>query len=158
VSALYQSVTQFIARECQALDDSDFRTWLALFDSDGVYWMPALWDQKDPIHHVSLIYETATLRGLRVRRFEDRDALSLQPPPRSVRHVSNLTLVSDTDAEEVEARAALMMAEYTGRALRCFHAHVRWRLRWRSDGYKIALKRVDLLNCDGVISDILTYL
>jgi benzoate/toluate 1,2-dioxygenase beta subunit len=164
------AVQQFLAREAALQDAGHWRGWLDLFTPDGIYWMPLSPDQTDARLHASLLHDDAVLREIRCRRWHDRNpdtgALSLQPAVRTVRHVSNVLVAelraaaSDGGAPSptLEARAAVHLVEYVRQELRPWHARVTWRLVATDGDFRIALKRVDLVNGDGPISDMLTYL
>lgn len=158
--AAFHRVQNFLLTESTLLDRDDWNAWLSLFTPDGMYWMPANPHQTSPLDHVSLIYDDATLRELRFRRFRDHSesgALSLQPPPRSLRYLSNIA-VQEHSAESVVAQANVILAQYALATLQTFYARVRWDLNVSGEGFLIRSKRVDLLNCDGPLSDILVYL
>lgn len=158
--AVFLSVQNFLIAESAALDRNDWDTWLSLFTADGVYWMPAEAQQTSPVNHVSLIHDDAILRELRYRRFRGRSesgAISLQPHPRSLRCLSNITLVEHTPGNAI-ASANVILAQYAQTAVQTFYAQVRWDLHIEGERFLIRQKRVDLLNCDGLLSDILVYL
>jgi benzoate/toluate 1,2-dioxygenase beta subunit len=155
-----EPVHRFLIEESRLLDAGDWESWLALFSQDGVYWMPAAPLQKDPVAHVSLIFDDAALRHLRCRRFLDRGeggALSLQPFPRSLRFLSNIEVLDAAPQQSVTAHANLIVAQYAHSAVDTFHARVTWNLLAHEGRLLIQQKRVDLLNCDGPLSDILVY-
>ncbi len=158
----YLGVQQFLAHEAHLLDDGNWSDWLELYAPGAIYWMPLDASQIDPLGHASLLCDDAILRELRCRRWAERTtdlgALSLQPAPRTVRHLSNLTVTTGASHEAPTARAAIMLAEYARGEVRMHHAHARWRLMRTAGGLRIAEKRVDLLNAGGALSDILTYL
>jgi benzoate/toluate 1,2-dioxygenase beta subunit len=155
----FLAVQRFLAHESSLLDAGDWRRWLDLFAEDAVYWMPAEPKQTDHLNRVSLLCDDAVMRELRCRRWleraEEAGALSLQTTPRSLRHVSNLRV--EAEGAQLIARAALLVAEYAGGQVRPFHAQAEWRLQAAGDSFRIAAKRVELLNCDGPLGDILTY-
>lgn len=158
----YLGVQQFLAREAHLLDDGNWSEWLELYAPGAIYWMPLDPAQMDHVGHASLLCDDAVLRELRCRRWAERatdlGALSLQPSPRTVHHLSNLTVTAGAGAEALTARASVMLAEYARGEIRTHHAHARWQLIRGVDGLRIAEKRVDLLNAGGTLSDILTYL
>ncbi len=158
MSTLESAVTRFLAHEADLLDRQALEEWLALFDPDGLYWIPAAPGQTDPHGHVSLAYESHILRTLRVRRWRNAAALSLQQAPRTVRHLSNLLITETPEDETVRATASVLVAEYAREALQHYHSRTTWTLRPRDGRFSIALKRVDLINCDGALSDILVVL
>jgi 3-phenylpropionate/cinnamic acid dioxygenase small subunit len=158
----YLGIQQFLAHEAHLLDDGNWSEWLELYVPGAIYWMPLDAAQTDLVGHASLLCDDAILRELRCRRWAERTtdlgALSLQPPPRTIRHLSNLTVTTGACDEALTARAGIMLAEHARGEVRTHHAHARWRLMRTAGGLRIAEKRVDLLNASGPLSDILTYL
>ncbi len=158
----YQAVQSFLIEEARLLDRNDWERWQALFTADGIYWMPANPEQTDPSNHVSLIYDDATLRDLRCRRFAEgceTGALSLQPAPRCFRFLSNFEVVeTESPSGNILARANVIFAQYSQSAVQTFYAHVAWELRRAGDAFRIGRKRVDLLNSHGPLADILVYI
>lgn len=150
-------ITAFIAREAHLLDAAQWEAWQALFTPDGMYWLPASPDQTSPHNHVSLMYESAMLRSLRIDRLKKRSGLSVEGPLRTVHHVSNILMDAD-DPEGPKARAMVMHVEYVRGETRTFHGHAAWHFRDDDEeGLKLHLKRVDLVNADGVSSDMLSF-
>jgi len=159
MSADWLRVQHFLTEEARLLDAGDWDRWLALFATDGMYWMPVSPEQIDPLNHVSLIYDDAILRQVRCKRFSDRSetgALSLQPVPRCMRMITNLEV--KTQPGRAAAQASVIFAQYAHSSVSTFYARVAWDLREQVDSYLIQRKRVDLLNSDGPLSDILAYL
>ena len=137
----------FLFHEARLLDERRFDEWLALYAPDAEYWVPYAWGQPDPKDHVSLFYETVTLLGMRVDRLE-AETSPLDSPPARVNHfLSNVTVDADAGGELV-ARAYLLFTEYRRDEQRWFAGRASWRLRPAAEGFRIAAKRVDLLNAD----------
>lgn len=159
MSADWPRVQHFLTAEARLLDSGDWDPWLALFATEGMYWMPVSPEQTDPLNHVSLIYDDSILRQMRCKRFRDRSetgALSLQPAPRCMRMITNLDI--ETRPGCVAAQASVIFAQYAQTTVSTHYARVAWDLREHADSYLIQRKRVDLLNSDGPLSDILAYL
>jgi 3-phenylpropionate/cinnamic acid dioxygenase small subunit len=161
-NAIYLATQQFLAHEARLLDESRWSEWLELFAPGAIYWMPLDPTQTDHLGHASLLCDDAVLRELRCRRWDDRasdtGALSLQPTPRTNRHLSNLTVAADTTGASITARGNVILAEFARAEVRVHYAHALWRLVHTADTFLIAEKRVDLLNASGHLSDILSYL
>ena len=152
-------VEAFLIDEARLLDARDWAAWNQLFTPDGIYWVPAEPGQDDPLHRVSLIYEDALLREVRIRRFEDRNAFSLQGGPRGWRIVANVRIDSaDASAGTLTVSSRLMAAEYQRDRTTRFEAFVTHRLVIEEGKLRIALKRVELLDCDAARGDINLYL
>jgi benzoate/toluate 1,2-dioxygenase beta subunit len=156
-SALRAEVEDFITDESRLLDAERWADWNALFTADGVYWMPATPGQADARQMVSLIHDTPLLREVRIRRFADPNAFSLQPRPRTLRLVANVRIdaISDT---RIEASGRLIATQHRRSETVHFHAAVSWQLVRSEEGLKIACKRVELVDCDAPQGDIHHYL
>ena len=143
----WPSVQQFVFHEAALLDERDWDAWLDLLLPDAAYWMPYEWGQNSPTDHVSLFYEDLTLLRMRIDRLKNDLSPLEWPPSRTNHHVSNLRIESDT-GDRVTATAYLMFVEYRREEQRVFSSRVTWDLRAAGDTFRIAGKRVDLLNCD----------
>jgi len=143
--ALWHRVQAFLFHEARLLDERRFGEWLALYSVDAEYWVPYAWDQHSPKDHVSLFYETVTLLRMRVDRLEN-ELSPLDTPKSRVNHF--LTNVTVEDAAELTARAYLLYCEYRREEQRWFAGRAMWRLRPEGETFRIAAKRVDLLNAD----------
>lgn len=142
---LWHRVQAFLFHEARLLDERRFGEWLELYAPDAEYWVPYAWEQKSPKDHVSLFYETVTLLRMRVDRLEN-ELSPLDTPKARVNHfLSNVTV---EDGPELTARAYLLFCEYRREEQRWFAGRSTWRLRREGPGFRIAAKRVDLLNAD----------
>ncbi len=145
------AVTAFLYREARLLDERRFEAWRDLFAPDGVYWVPARAGQTDPLHEVSIFYDDAAMMAARVRRLAHPRMHAEIPESRAVRSVSNIELASPGAAGLVEARSVLLMTEFRAGAQTAYHARVTWRLVPADGGdFRIRLKRVDLVNAEGM--------
>ncbi len=154
-----REVEDFLIDEARLLDARDWAAWNALFTPDGIYWLPAAPGQDDPLRHVSLIYENALLREIRIRRFADTSAFSLQGGPRGWRIVANARIDAHDEATDtLTVSSRLMAAEYQRDHTTRFEAFVTHRLVRTEGTFRIALKRVELLDCDSARGDINLYL
>lgn len=154
-----RQIEDFLVDEARLLDARDWAAWNALFTPDGVYWLPAAPGQDDPLRHVSLIYEDALLREVRIRRFADSSAFSLQGGPRGWRIVANVRIDGhDAASGVITVSSRLMAAEYQRDRTTRFEAFVTHKLIVAEGSFRIALKRVELLDCDAARGDINLYL
>lgn len=143
------AVEAFLYREARLLDDGRFEDWLALFDEDGLYWIPGLPGQTDRFGAVSIVHEDRTVLRMRIRRLSHPRAWSLMPLPRSSHLLGNIGIAAAEDGT-VEAVAALQVALYRAGDRTRYDGRQTMRLRPNGSGFKIALKRIDLIDCDGV--------
>jgi len=143
----WHAVQQFLFDEARLLDEREWDAWLALFLPEAEYWMPYEWGQESPTDHVSLFYEDLTLLRMRIDRLKSDLSPLEWPPSRTNRHLSNIGIVTD-DGSRLTATGYLMFVEYRREEQRIYSSRVTWELAEAGDGFRIAGKRVDLLNCD----------
>jgi ethylbenzene dioxygenase subunit beta len=153
-----RAVEQFIYYEARLIDEQQWSAWSDLFADDGIYWMPATYDQPDPLHHVSLMYENKLLRAVRLRRFTQENSWSLQPLPRTIHQVSNI-MIDDVAANGViTTNARQIVFEFRRDEMNTYGATVVHQLTPAGGSYKIKLKKVELVNCEGSLANIQVYL
>jgi benzoate/toluate 1,2-dioxygenase beta subunit len=146
-----REIEQFLFHEARLLDERRWAAWLDLFTVDGMYWVPLARGQTDPVNHVSLFYEDRLMRSVRARRLDDRNAWSQQPVAQTQHLIGNVQIDAIEDGGAIiVARSAFHMVEWARSEQRLLAGAVTHRLVRDGDGFKIALKRIDLVNCDAV--------
>jgi benzoate/toluate 1,2-dioxygenase beta subunit len=151
-AALRRQVEQFVFHEAGLLDAGAWDEWLGLFAPEGMYWVPRTRDQQDARGHISLFWEDARMRSVRVRRITNARNWSQQPPTSSVRVIGNLRLEASS-ADAITVRSSFHMLESRAGQQRAFggwYTHTLVPDAQAPHGLRIRLKRVDLLNCDAV--------
>jgi benzoate/toluate 1,2-dioxygenase beta subunit len=143
---------EFLFHEARLLDEQRFEEWLALFTDDATYWVPLEQDQKDPHETSSLIYDDRTLLELRVKQFRHPRAHARAPLPRTVHQVSNVM------AHDLVVSSNLTVVEFRNDKQRLWAGLVEHRLVRNGDGFRIARKRIDLVNSTGEIEGITVLL
>ena len=141
-------VEQFLIHEATLLDDQRFDDWFGLFDDEGQYWIPSVPGQSDSLGQASIIFEDRTVLRMRIRRLMHPRAWSLQPLPRTSHLLGNVAVRSW--GEGVEATATLQVAAYRDGARTRYDGRQTMRLRRSGGDYRISLKRLDLIDCEGV--------
>ena len=145
------AVEAFLIHEAALLDDRRFEEWRDLFDEDGYYWVPLRPGQQSPDTEASLFYDDRKVMQTRIERLRHPRIHSQTPPHRTCHLLGNVAIEQvDTAVNECSVRSSLMMADYRLRVQRNFAARVTHRLRRRpgEESFRIAWKRVDLINCD----------
>lgn len=147
---LAHAVAQYLYREADLLNSRQWEEWDALFTEDGMYWVPLEHGQADPLNHASLFYEDAIMRDVRRRRLDEARAWSQQPLTRAARIVGNVRVV-EQGADRLRVRSTFQMTEWRrGSEQRQLAGHYTHDLVGPAGAWRIALKRVDLINCDGI--------
>ncbi len=146
-------VEQFLYHEARLLDTQQYEAWLELFTEDATYWVPLEQGQKDPYETSSIIHDDRTLLELRVKQIRHPRAHARLPLARTVHQVGNVSILNDTPTE-VRVASALTVVEFRNEKQRVYAALVEHRLRRQGDTFRIAHKRVDLVNSEGEIDGI----
>ena len=144
---------QFLYHEARLLDTQRYEDWLALFTEDATYWVPLEQGQKDPHETSSIIHDDRTLLELRVRQLRHPRAHARQPLARTVHQVSNVMVLGAPNGE-LQVASALTLVEFRNEKQRLYGALVEHRLRASGDTFRIAHKRVDLVNSEGELDGI----
>ncbi|HLB13427.1 MAG TPA: aromatic-ring-hydroxylating dioxygenase subunit beta [Burkholderiales bacterium] len=146
-------VAQFLYHEARLLDTGQLEAWLDLFTEDATYWVPLERDQKEAAETSSIIHDDRTLLELRVKQARHPRAHARLPLARTVHNVGNVMLLGATNAE-IRVGSTLQLVEWRNERQRLWGALVEHRLRRAGDGFKIAHKRVDLVNSEGELDGI----
>ena len=152
-------VEAFLYHEARLLDDQQFEQWGALFIEDGEYWIPATYGQPDALNHVSHMYEDAALREIHITRFSAPNAFSLQPMPHSTHIVSNVVIDAyDSTANLITCSSRFSMTQFHRDSVTQFFGECVHQLLIQGEEFRIKQKRVNLVNCEGMLGDLVLYI
>ena len=143
------AVEAFLIREADLIDRREFEAWLALYTGDCRYWVPLEEGQVDPHHTVSLIYDDRKLLETRVRRLGHPRIHAQAPPSRTVHMIANVTVGPEPEDGPIVVRSNQTVAEYRQNRTRLFAGRCTHRLVRENGGYRIAFKRIDLIDSEG---------
>ncbi|MGH7907214.1 MAG: aromatic-ring-hydroxylating dioxygenase subunit beta [Candidatus Binataceae bacterium] len=149
-------VEQFIFHEARLMDENRYDEWLALWTEDALYWVPAGRDDLDPKREVSLIYDDHVRLQTRISRLKSGVAHAQDPKSRMRRLVSNLE-IEEGENGRITASSNFMLAELRRGKQDIFAGRTIHGLRPENGGFKMASKKVLLVNNDEYI-DNLTFL
>jgi benzoate/toluate 1,2-dioxygenase subunit beta len=149
--ATQRRIELFLFEEARLLDAGEFERWLALYEPQGIYWMPSQPDQTDPLNVASIIYEDHAILSIRVQRLLEARALVLTPMPRTTHIVGNVTARTG-DGDIFAAEAAFICVEHQAEQQRIYSGRHAYQLTPYGETFRIRMKRVSLLNCDGIHS------
>ncbi|WP_311222103.1 MULTISPECIES: aromatic-ring-hydroxylating dioxygenase subunit beta [unclassified Acidovorax] len=156
--AALRGVEQALFHEARLLDERRFHEWLALWTDEGRYWVPRHHDQVDPFEQISLFWEDRMLRETRVRRLLNARNWSQQPVTRSSRLVGNIQVEGFDAAGHLIVRSNLQYTEYRLQqrqlAGQVFHKLA----PAGGGGWKLQLKRVNLVSCDSVFASLEVFI
>jgi len=146
----YLAVKAFVEGEMQLLDDSAFADWLKLFAEQGIYWVPINRAQKSPLDHVSLFYDDRERLRTRVERLLHPMIHTQTPSSRTCRMLSAIRVTAPRQGMHV-LTAKYLMSEYRpGHPQRHYAGDVEYQLSGPIDQLAIDLKKLTLINADGV--------
>ena len=151
-----RGVERFLYLEARLLDERRLTDWLALWTTDGMYWIPREHGQASPYDHVSIAWEDAMLREVRVGRLMHARNWSQRPPTRTARLLANIMIDGETAAGDLVVRAAFHLTEWRSTDVQQTLAGTcTYKLRAADDGgWRLRMKRVDLVNCDAMLPNI----
>ncbi len=145
-------LTRLVYQEARLIDQGRFEEWYALFDEDGLYWMPLTPGQQSGESEPALMYEDKMLLRLRLDRMKDPKAHSLHP---AVRCLHVLQAPEVTSRDEAGGRYALstpfLYVETQGDAQQVLAATAEHVVASTPQGLRIKIKKVLLLNCDAAL-------
>ena len=150
-----EALIDFVYEEARMLDEGRYDTWLALWLSDGHYWMPLDYQQTDPHNVTSLMYEDIFMLKLRVERLNGARTFSQKPKSRC-HHVIQRPFVDEVD-HEAQRYVTTTFMHYVETRLdeqQLLALTARHELRQVDGALRIANKRVDILNCDAAFRNI----
>ncbi len=155
----YAAITEFLYREAMCLDDARLEDWMGLYSDEGVYWMPAHPDQICPDTEISVLYENKLLMDIRRRNFGHALAPSMEYPVRGSRILGNTHLVGNQpENSAVRVSSSFHAQLYYREEITHFAGKYTHDLVRDGESFKIAQKRVDLINADGIQRNLLIYI
>ncbi|MBK18802.1 MAG: hypothetical protein CMM52_08195 [Rhodospirillaceae bacterium] len=139
----------FLIHEGRLLDEREFEAWMELFTEDGLYWVPSTSGEPDPYNQASLFFDDRQLMKTRIERLR-HPRIHIQTPPSRTNHMVSNVVVEEADekAGTYLVSSSMMMGEFRLDVQRIFIGRQFHRLVREGDSFRIALKRVNLINCD----------
>jgi benzoate/toluate 1,2-dioxygenase beta subunit len=111
--------------------------------------MPSQPGQTDPLNVASIVYEDHAILSIRVQRLLEARALVLTPMPRTTHLVSNIE-VEMADNGEYKVGAAFICVEHQADKQKIYSGRHTYQLARHEDSFRIRMKRVALMNSDGI--------
>lgn len=144
-----RQIELFLFEEARLLDEGDFQGWLKLYEPHGIYWMPSRPGQTDPLNVASIIYEDHGILSIRVQRLLEERALVLTPMPRTTHLVSNI-VTRAAGEQQFNVAAAFVCVVHQAEKQKVYSGRHSYELVRAGETFRIKLKRVSLMNCDGI--------
>jgi benzoate/toluate 1,2-dioxygenase beta subunit len=153
-----REVEQFLFHEARLLDENLWDEWLELFTPEGTYWAPLTREQKDPFSHVSLFWEDALLRQVRVRRLKNLRNWSQQPPSHSAHVIGNVMIEGRNDAGDLVVHSTFHMVEWRKDDQRLLAGSYQHVLVAEGGSFRIRHKCVRLVNSEAVHENLQVFI
>jgi benzoate/toluate 1,2-dioxygenase beta subunit len=147
-----EDIESFLYREAALLDAWKLEDWLQLFTEDCVYWIPCNEDDNDPTQHISIAYDDRKNLQERIWRLNSGKAYSQEPRSRTRRLISNVEILNDSGSEITVSSSFALFQTRLGRQ-NTFAGRYEHRLRKLDGGWKIAFKKIELINNNDTIDD-----
>lgn len=147
-----QTLIEFVYHEARLIDEKRFDEWYDLYADDGRYWMPLMRGQPEGADHTSLFDEDKLLLKIRIERLRNPKSYS-QAQPSWCQHILQAPRIERRDAERGIAvlRTPFMYLEYQQDQQEVY-AGVAWHhLKCGAENVLIALKKIELLNCEAAL-------
>ena len=143
-------------REARLLDDLRHQEWLAMLDENATYWIPCNGKGTDPNREISLVFDDKHRLTDRIGRLQSGLAHAQNPPSKTKRLVSNVQIENATENTATILSGFILYELRRGKE-RVFAGRYEHRLHLVDGTWKIASKKVVLMNNDEVI-DNLTFI
>ena len=140
-------IEKFLYREARFMDEHRYADWLALWEQDGVYWVPCSGGGDDPENEVAIIYDNYNRLSDRIARFESGTVMVQNPPTMMRRMISNVE-VAEIAGNETTVLANFLVAEVRGVQQLLWAGQSTYRLRQADNDLRICFKKVVLANND----------
>jgi 3-phenylpropionate/cinnamic acid dioxygenase small subunit len=142
--------------EARTLDERRYREWLATLTADATYWVPAGGDGVDPKREVAIIYDDLAKLSGRIERLVSGIAHAQSPPSKTCRVVANVQ-IEESSEDAATVFFAFILYELRRSKERVFAGRGVYRMRFEDGRWKIAARKIVLVNNDEVI-DNLTFI
>jgi p-cumate 2,3-dioxygenase beta subunit len=144
-SVCRQQVEDFLYAEAALLDAWSLDDWLLLYEEDAKYEVPCN-DAPDgnPDTDLLLIDDDYARLRARVARLNSRRAHREYPHSRTNHQIFNVRVADPDENREIGVTASFTVWRFRGGKTSCYVGRYRYRLRLSDNGFRIAVKRVEL--------------
>jgi benzoate/toluate 1,2-dioxygenase beta subunit len=145
--AVRERCRALLEREARLLDERRFDDWLALYVLECVYWVPGT-PGGDPRREIAVAFDDRRQLEGRIFRLRTGYAWSQSPPSRTTRLVANVEVFATDPEADCMVRSNFIVTEHRAGETRLLSGWSAHRLVRRPDGWRIAVKQVNLIDCD----------
>lgn len=142
-----EAAERFLHHEARLADEGRYAEWEQLWCDEALYWLPAGDESPDTGRRLSYIYDNRKRLASRVRQLMTGKHYTQVPPSRTRRLISN-TIV-DREGDVLVVTANFLLVESRGGVMQLWAGQTLHRLQETPDGFRIAMKKITLVNNDG---------
>jgi len=144
---LLESCRALLHLEARLLDEARFEEWLALFADECLLWVPGS-PGGDPAREIAIAFDDRRQLEGRIYRLRTGYAWSQVPPSRTSRLVANVEVFAGPSESVCMVRSSFLITELRGGETRLFSGWNAHRLARESEGWRILVKQINLVDCD----------
>jgi 3-phenylpropionate/cinnamic acid dioxygenase small subunit len=147
-----RTLIEFVYREARLIDEKRFDEWYDLYADDCRYWMPLMRGQLEGAEYTSLFDEDKLMLKIRIERLHNPKSYS-QAQPSWCQHILQAPSVEGRDPASGIAvlRTAFMYLEYQQDQQEIYAGVVWHHLKRVGEKILIAVKKIELLNCEAAL-------
>ena len=153
-AAVRDEFRRLVEREGRLLDQLRYDDWLAMYAAECVYWVPSTADAGDPRREIAVMFDDRRRLEDRIYRLRTGFAWSQAPQSRTVRLITNVEVFAAVRDDARMLRSNFLISEFWDKETRTLTGWAGHRVVRSSDGWKIAAKQVNLLECDQAIRNL----
>ncbi|MGE7119028.1 aromatic-ring-hydroxylating dioxygenase subunit beta [Peribacillus sp. NPDC046944] len=143
-----REIEKFLYQEARLLDEGKLEDWLNLFSSECLYWIPSIPGGGNPKKQVSIAFDDRRRLEDRVYRLRTGYAWSQIPSSRTIRLQSNIEVWKESNQKDLRARTNFLVSEFRNGKQKSYAGWNGYRLVQENNQWKIAVKQVNLIDCD----------
>lgn len=144
----------FVYHEARLIDEKRFDEWYDLYAEDCRYWMPLMRGQPQGADHTSLFDEDKLLLKIRIERLRNPRSYS-QARQSWCQHILQAPSVESREAPGTAVlRTPFMYLEHQQDSQEVYGGVAWHHLRHNGGKIVIALKKIELLNCEAALPSI----
>jgi 3-phenylpropionate/cinnamic acid dioxygenase small subunit len=143
-----------VEREARLLDQFRHDDWLAMYAAECVYWVPSTPHAGDPRREIAVMFDDRRRLEDRIFRLRTGFAWSQAPQSRTVRLITNVEVFATARDDARMLRSNFIISEFWDRETRTLTGWAGHRVVRSGGGWKIAVKQVNLIECDQAIRNL----
>ena len=153
-AAVRDEFRRLVEREARLLDQLRYDDWLAMYAPECVYWVPSTPQAGDPRREIAVMFDDRRRLEDRIYRLRTGFAWSQAPQSRTVRLITNVEVFAAVRDDARMLRSNFVISEFWDKETRTLTGWAGHRVVRDGDGWKIAAKQVNLLECDQAIRNL----